>query len=110
MASGDGAGCEQDVEVVLGLLPEVGSLQKESLAELIFLSVALGAERMCELIKGSPAADILLPLTTALELELGLDPRVALEVKEVAEDIRQDLAKLREEGNRRVGWNEGGKP
>ena len=97
MAGGDGAACEQDVEAVLGLLPEIDYLRKTSLAELVFLSVALGPKRMCEIIKGSPAADILLPLTTALELELGLEPRVALEVKEVAEDIRRDLAKLREE-------------
>ena len=51
--------------------------------------------RMRDLIKASPAADLLLPLTTALELELGLEPRVAREVEEVAEDIRRDLAERR---------------
>ena len=35
-------------------------------------------------------------LTTALERELGLEPRVAREVEEVAQDIWRDLAKLRE--------------
>ena len=35
-------------------------------------------------------------LTTALERELGLEPQVAREVEEVAQDIRRDLAKLRE--------------
>ena len=32
---------------------------------------------------------------TALEQELGLEPRVALEVAEVAQDTRADLAKVR---------------
>ena len=58
---------------------------------------------MCELIKGSPAADVLLPLTTALELNLGLEPRVAMEVKEVAEDIRLDLANLTKAGISSLG-------
>ena len=98
LAVGDRAACEHDMAEAFELLPRIGFPQKESFAALISLSLALGAERMCELIKGSPAADILLPLTTALELELELEPRVALEVKEVAEDIRRDLAKLREEG------------
>ena len=47
-------------------------------------------------IRTSPSANLLLPLTTALERELGLDPRVAREVEEIAQDIRRDLAKLRD--------------
>ena len=90
--------CERDIEAGLALLSEVGSLPKVALDELTSCSVALGPELMCELIKESPSAELLLPLTTALELELGLEPRVALEVKEVAEDIRWDLAKLRGAG------------
>ena len=80
------------------LLPEIGSLPKAVLGELTSCSIALGPELMCELIKESPAADLLLPLTTALEVELGLEPRVAIEVMEVAEDIQRDLAKLRQAG------------
>ena len=57
--------------------------------------VDLGPQQMRDLIVASPAADLLLPLTTALELELGLEPRVAKEVEEVAEDIRRDLAERR---------------
>ena len=98
LACEDRPGCERDVEAGLALLPEIGSLPKAVLDELTSCGVTLGPELMCGLIKGSPAADILLPLTTALELELGLEPRVALEVREVAQDIRRDLAKLREEG------------
>ena len=96
LASGDPSACEQDIEAILVILPEIGSLPKESLDSLAFFSAALGPERMCELIKASPSVELLLPLTTALELELGLQPRVAREVEEVALDIRRDLAKARE--------------
>ena len=58
-------------------------------------SIELGPARMRELIQGSPAAPLLLPLTTALEQELGLEPRVAREVDEVAQDIRKELENLR---------------
>ena len=96
LASGDPSASEQDIEAILAILPEIGSLPKAILDALVFFSAALGPERMCELIKASPSAELLLPLTTALELELGLQPRVAREVEEVALDIRRDLAKARE--------------
>ena len=50
---------------------------------------------MRELIVASESAELLLPLTTALEGELGMQPRVAREVEEVAEDIRVDFSRLR---------------
>ena len=62
---------------------------------LMDLSVALGPQRMCELIQASPSPHLLLPLTTALERELGLEPRVAREVEEVAQDIQRKLAELK---------------
>ena len=62
---------------------------------LIRVSVDLGPAPVRDRIQASPAATFLLPLTTALELEMGLTPRVAREIEEVAEDIRQRLATLR---------------
>ena len=96
LAGGDRSASEQDIESILAILPEIGSLPRESLNALVFFSAALGPKRMCELIKASPSVELLLPLTTALELELRLQPRVAREVEEVALDIRRDLAKARE--------------
>ena len=96
LASGGSAAGEQDIEAVLAILSEIGSLPKYALDALVSFSVALGPERMRELVGASPAVELLLPLTTALERELGMEPRVAREVEEVAEDIRRDLAKLRE--------------
>ena len=103
LAGGDRSACERAVEAVLALLPEIGALPRESLDALMFFSVALKPERMRVLIKASPSASLLLPLITALELEVGLEPRVAREVEEVAEDIRRDLAKLRETGTMTSG-------
>ena len=80
-------------EMVVNVLVSI-----EALDALVFFSAALGPARMRELIQASPATDLLLPLTTALEWELGLQPRVAREVEEVARDIRLDLARLREAG------------
>ena len=92
--SGDKPGCEQEIEAILSILPEIGPPRKEDLDELIMLSSAIGASRMRELIRTSPAETLLLPLATALDLELGLEPRVAREVEEVAHDIRRGLAEL----------------
>ncbi len=77
------------------ILPDLGSMSKEVLDWLSSMAVALGLEKMCDLIKASPSSDLLLPLTTALEMELGEEPRVAKEVAEVAEDVRRDLEQLR---------------
>ena len=70
-------------------------MSKDVLNWLSSMAVALGLEKMRDLIQASPSADLLLPLTTALEMELGVEPRVAKEVEEVAEDIRRDLAERR---------------
>ena len=98
LALGDRSACEHDVEAVLAL-PELGSILKGGIHTLIDLSVDLGPQRMHELVRASPSADFLLPLTTALERELGHRPRVALEVDEVARDIQRTLATLK--ANRR---------
>ena len=92
---GDRSACEHDVEAVLALLPELGPIPREAVMALLDFSVALGPQRMCELIQASPSPHLLLPLKTALERELGLEPRVALEVDEVARDIQRTLATLR---------------
>ena len=91
LAEGDGAACAGDVETALSILPELNMLPRDVLVALADLASGVGPERMCELIKSSPANDLLLPLRTALERELGLEPRVAREVEEVAEDIRREL-------------------
>ena len=91
LAEGDGEAGARDVETALSVLPELKVLPREVVVALADLSEGVGPERMCDLIKSSPAGDLLLPLRTALERELGLEPRVAREVEEIAEDIRREL-------------------
>lgn len=94
LALDDLTSCERDVRASLVLVPEVGTLPERYLDTLERLSIEIGPARMSELIRQSPAAKLLLPFKTALELELGLEPRVAVEVLDVAQDIRRNLAKL----------------
>ena len=97
LASRDPSACEQDITAILAALPGLGTLPwVRSLSALMLFSIEIGPVRMRELIQASPAADLLLPLTTALEREMGLESRVAREVEVVAEDIRRDLVKLKE--------------
>ena len=91
LAEGDGEACSAGVVTALSILPELNMLPRDVLVALADLSAGIGPERMCDLIKSSPAGDLLLPLRTALERELGLEPRVAREVEEIAEDIRREL-------------------
>lgn len=103
---GDRSACEHDVEAVLALLPELGPIPGEAVMVLLDFSVVLGPQRMCELIQASPAPHLLLPLTTALERELGREPRVALEIEEVARDIQRKLAEMRANRTSPVGKRE----
>ena len=93
---GDLSACEQDVMAILTLLPTLDVPPRNTLDALQQLSLELGPERMRELIVASPSRYLLLPLTTALEGELGIAYRVPREIEEIADDIRQDFAKLRE--------------
>ena len=95
LAKGERSACEHDIESMLALLPEYSPLPRKVVDALVDFSVDLGPARMRELIAGSPSATLLLPLLTALEEELGLEPRVALEVAEVVRDIREELERRR---------------
>ena len=86
---------EGDVQAMLELLPQLDSTPSMVIKVLMVASVKLGAATVRDWILTSPAADHLLPLTTALEQELGLETRVAQEVDEIAQDIRRDIGELR---------------
>lgn len=58
---------------------------------LMNFSVELEPERVRDLILISHSVALVQPLVVALEKDLGLAPRVAVEVDEVAEDIRKEL-------------------
>ncbi|WP_428276389.1 helix-turn-helix domain-containing protein [Candidatus Palauibacter sp.] len=83
-----------DTRAVLGILSQLDAVPDGLIGTLLSASLLLSFPQMATLIRESPSADRLLPLTTALELEMGLHPRVAIEIRKVAEDIQLDLAQL----------------
>ena len=96
LADGDAERSEPDITSMLTELANVESVPKEHLRALMEFGVQLGPRRLRELVEASPSAPLLLPLTTALAQEEGLQPRVAREVEEVATDIRAELKTIRE--------------
>lgn len=92
----DRAKSERDIVAALDGLPALGGLPVEVPTSLMTAAIHLGPARVLKLINESPSSELLLPLKTALEQELGDKPRVAREIEEVAKDIRQDLEALRE--------------
>ena len=80
-----------DVRTVLRLLPHIEAIQARTIRCLMAAGLPLGLDRLVALIRDSPSSRHLLALTTALELNMGIEPRVAVEIREVAEDLRSDL-------------------
>ena len=86
------AAAENDLAAALELLPAQDPLPSEAFSALADAAIELGPTSLLKLIESSASAELLLPIQTALQLELGRTPRVAREVEEVAQDIRKELA------------------
>ena len=85
---------ESDFSLLLDCLSKEGELRPGIVQGLTALAMISGLARSLELIQASPAADLLVPLVTALQQELGQETHVAKEVDEVAADVRRNLADL----------------
>ncbi len=79
---------DSELSLLLSCLAECVDIPPQTIKAIAGVIVNDGTSRVLKLIQESPAAEILLPLVTALQLELGQDPRVAKEVLAVAEDVR----------------------
>ena len=88
---GKNEACAEDVEEVLSILSELDDLAEGVPLALASVANNIGPKKMCDLISSSPVNDLLLPLRTALELEMGMEPRVPREVEEIAADIRHKV-------------------
>ena len=86
---------ESDFCLLLKHLAEGDGLRPGSSDALTSFIARVGPARSLELIQGAPAAQLLLPLVTALQQELGHSTQVAKEVEEVAGDVRRRLVELR---------------
>ena len=85
---------ESDFSLLLDGLAKEGELRPGVVQGLTALAMIFGLARTLELIQASSAADLLVPLVTALQQELGQETHVAKEVDEVAADVRRNLADL----------------
>jgi tetratricopeptide (TPR) repeat protein len=85
---------EKEVSILLNCQEREDELQWGVIEALTKFSASAGAKRTLELIQGSEAAPLLLPLVTALQQELGQVTHVAKEVDEVAGDVRQRLVQI----------------
>ena len=85
---------ESDFSLLLDCLSKEGELHAGLVQGLTALATISGLARTLELIQASPAANLLVPLVTALQQELGQETHVAKEVDEVAADVRRNLADL----------------
>ena len=85
---------ESDFSLLLECLSKESELRPGLIQGLTTLAMISGLARTLELIQASTAADLLVPLVTALQQELGQETRVAKEVDEVASDVRRNLANL----------------
>ena len=102
LATGNPLQAERDVQMALTILPDLDHLLRLSIDVLLNFAVVLGVEHVGNLIKASHSAEFLVPLTVALDQELGLEPRVSLEIKEIARDIRKDLENRRSDNTLKV--------
>ena len=84
-----------ETRIILRILPQLATIPARTIQCLVTVSLRLGIEQMALLIRESPSADRLLALTTALDLEMGEEPRVAKEIRDVADDLRRDLVEMR---------------
>ncbi len=100
--AGDDAALLVETRIILGILPQLATIPARTIRCFMAASIALGIEQMALLIRESPSADRLLALTTALDLEMGDEPRVAKEIQEVADDLRRDLVEMRSLAGRAV--------
>ena len=94
---GNLAAVTADVREILRTVPLLSAVPAGTIQTLMLASIALGVDRMAFVIRESPSAAHLLPLTTALDWEMGKEPRVAIEIQEVAADMRRELAEIREQ-------------
>ena len=95
LLEGNDAASVPDIETALSILSGLDTLGPEILDNLCWLAAQFRPAQLRELILTSPASGRLLPLTTALERELGLETRAAREVEEMAEEVQRDLEERR---------------
>ena len=91
---------DSEFSLLLNCLAERDAVSGRIIQAIVYFVFRSKLAQAIELIQTSPAVQLLLPLLTALQQELGVTTHVAKEIDEVATDIRLALAKVRSERKR----------
>ena len=86
---------DYEFSILLLCLAEERQLPEGTFDAIACYVANVGQAHALKLIQASPAADMFLPLATALQQELGQKTQVAKEVHEVAQDIRRVLLEVK---------------
>ncbi len=86
---------DDEFSLLLNYLADGIKISERTIRAIIYFIARSKLEHAIELIQASPAGQLLLPLLTALQQEVGQTTHVAKEVDEVAADIRREFAKFR---------------
>lgn len=98
-ASGDMIG-EREFNLLLEFLAEAQSMPSNTVQAIILYANRRGADKTLELIASSEANRRLTPLLAALRCEDGRSARHSPEIEAVAEDVRSEMRRLRDESLR----------
>ena len=94
---------DSEVSILLGQISSANNSPSAAISALILFCARTEPAHALKIISDSDAMDALLPLTTALRLELGLDAAVSHEVMEVADDIRNEIRYRKDDLRPRTG-------
>ena len=72
-----------------------GPVESQGMTSLLHFFAGTTPDKALEILESSPAATSLQPIAVALQQDLGLETAIAIEVNEVAQDIRSGIAKIR---------------
>ena len=86
---------ERYFTILLSRTPDAG-LESVDASSMVGVSAFIGSSRALELIDESGASDSVLPLVAALQMDLGREPPLAQEVREVAADTLDQITRTRE--------------
>ncbi len=92
--------CRLELVEVLELFPKLPEVPHIAMTALSAFAIRLGPKPVLDLIERSSSTDLLRPFAVALRQDLGIAAPAAMEILQVAQDVRTSLDRMRHEGVR----------
>lgn len=90
--------CRLELAEALELFPRLPEVPHIAISALTAFVIRLGAKPVLDLIESSSSTDLLRPFAVALRQDLGIAAPAAMEILQVAQDVRTRLDQMRHEG------------